>query len=144
MIRTILADDHVKFRKSLANMLEKSGKVNLLAQAENGNEAFKLVRDHKPDVAILDITMPGRTGIEVAEKIMDAGLPTNVILLTTHDDSSLVVLGQKAGAAGHILKENVFEDLLIAVQTVNEGEKFVSSCMAKEVKELNKLTHQDF
>ncbi|MBF0195997.1 MAG: response regulator transcription factor [Magnetococcales bacterium] len=139
MIRIILADDHAMFRQSLARMLEANDNIEIVAQAGNGVAALNLVKELKPHVVILDITMPEGTGIEVAEKIKEAALSTRVILLTTHDDPSLAVQGEEAGVVGHVLKENSVEELLEAVQIVNSGKKYISSSMEKAVEELKSL-----
>jgi len=133
-ITTILADDHAIIRCGLAPLLQGADRVQLLGEAANGRDAWELIERLQPDVAILDLTMPQLTGIEIARKIVDAGLTTRVILLTMHADPGAVLEAQEAGAAGYVLKDNTFEELVLAIRTVAAGGTFVSpSIQAKLV-----------
>ncbi|MBI5714399.1 MAG: response regulator transcription factor, partial [Chloroflexi bacterium] len=81
-VRVILADDHAVVRKGIREFLEMSGNVTVLAEAAEGAEALRLIREHKPDVAVLDIQMPNQTGIEVTRAIRTERLPIGVLILT--------------------------------------------------------------
>jgi DNA-binding NarL/FixJ family response regulator len=135
-INIILADDHVMFRQGLAPLLEAANELELLASASNGREAWELIETLRPDVAILDVSMPEMTGIEVARKTGDAGIDTQVIILTMHDDPSAAIEAQEAGAAGYILKDNSFEELVLAVQTVAAGGTFTTPAIRSKLREL--------
>ena len=116
-IGVIVADDHAIFRQGLASLLQAEADIALLAQAANGADAWRLIESLRPDVAILDLSMPEATGIEVARRVEAAGLDTRVVLLTMHDDPSAVLQAQEAGVAGYVLKDNSFEELVQAVQS---------------------------
>lgn len=137
-IKVILADDHAMFRQGLAALPEAAKDIELRASAPNGREVWELVETLRPDVAILDISMPEMTGIEVARKTRDAGIDTHVIILTMHDDPSAAIEAQEAGAAGYILKDNSFEELVMAVQTVAAGGTFVTLAIRAKLRELQR------
>jgi DNA-binding NarL/FixJ family response regulator len=134
-ISVILADDHIMFRQGLTPLLEAGHGLELLAQATNGREAWKLIEALRPDVAIVDISMPELTGIEVARKTVNAGIRTRVVVLTMHEDPSAALQAQEVGAAGYVLKDNTFEELVIAVRTVAAGGTFVTSSIQAKLRE---------
>ncbi|MEN8212796.1 MAG: response regulator transcription factor [Pseudomonadota bacterium] len=132
----ILADDHDIFRQGLASLLHSEQEFALLEQACNGQEAWELILELNPDVAILDVTMPEMTGIEVVRKSYQSGLDTSAVLLTMHDDPCALLEAQEAGAAGYILKDNSFEELVTAVRTVVAGGTFITPSLRKKLREL--------
>ncbi len=137
-ISTILADDHAIFRQGVAALLQAERDVELLAQANNGTEAWELIQSLHPDVAILDVSMPESTGIDVARRVETEGLDTRVVLLTMHDDPSAALQAREAGAAGYVLKDNSFEDLVRAVQTVAAGGTFVTPAVRAKLSALKR------
>lgn len=137
-INVIFADDHVMFRQGLAPLLEAAHELELLASASNGREAWELIETLRPNVAILDISMPEMTGIEVARKTGDAGIDTQVIILTMHAHPSVATEAQKAGAAGYVLKDNSFEELVLAVQTVAAGGTFITPAIRNKLRKLQR------
>jgi len=138
-IKIILADDHAIIRQGLTPLFEVEQGMELLAQTGNGREAWELIESLQPDVAILDISMPEMTGIEVARRIAEGGFSTQVILLTMHEDPSAVLEAQEAGASGYVLKDNSFDELVQAVHTVVAGGSFVTPSIRER---LRKLQHQ--
>jgi DNA-binding NarL/FixJ family response regulator len=137
-ISVLFADDHALFRQGLAALLKTVEGVTLLAQAANGREAWDLIERQQPDVAILDIGMPELTGIEVARKTSLAGLATQVVLLTDHEDPAVAIEAKKAGVAGYVLKNSSFEDLVIAVQIVAAGGTFITPVIGIKLRELQR------
>ncbi len=137
-ISVISADDHALFRQGLAVLLKGVEGIALLAQAANGREAWDLINKQQPDVAILDICMTGMTGIDVTRKTSAAGFTTQVILLTVHEDPAVAIEAQEAGAAGYVLKNNSFEELVIAVQTVAAGGTFMTPTIHATLRDLQR------
>lgn len=137
-IKVILADDHAMFRQGLTPLLEVGHELELLAQAANGRDAWELIEALRPDVAIVDVSMPELTGIEVARKTVNAGFRTRVVMLTMHEDPFAALQAQEAGAAGYVLKDNTFEELLIAVRTVAAGGTFVTPSIQAKLMELQR------
>ncbi|MFZ2312950.1 MAG: response regulator transcription factor [Methylobacter sp.] len=137
-INVIFADKHEIFRQGLAALLNTVEGIIPLAQAANGRDAWDLIENLKPDVAILEIHMPEMTGIEVARKTSVAGLTTQVILLTAHEDPTAAIDAQDAGASGYVLKSNSFEDLVMALQTVTAGGTFMPPTIRAKLRELQR------
>jgi DNA-binding NarL/FixJ family response regulator len=135
-ISVVFADRHEIFRQGLAALLNATDGIAPLAQAANGREAWELIVKHNPDVAILEIHLPEMTGIEVARKMSVAGLATQAILLTAHEDPLAAIDAQEAGAAGYILKANSFEELITAVQIVAAGGTFVTPSIRAKLREM--------
>jgi len=121
MIRVVLADDHPVVRKGIREFLEEAGDIQVVAEAGDGDEALALIRVHRPDVAVLDIQMPGQSGIEVTHHLRAEGLPVGVLLLTAYDDDPYVIAALQAGANGYVLKTVEADDLVRDVRVIYEG-----------------------
>lgn len=124
-LQLLLVDDHPIFREGLKGLLEKEPDMMVVGEAGNGKEALRIARDLRPDVIILDISMPEMNGIEVTRKIV-AELPgTKVLILSMESDRRFVVETLGAGAMGYIMKEAVFAELAIAIRTVADNETYL-------------------
>jgi DNA-binding NarL/FixJ family response regulator len=121
-IRVILAEDHALVREGTRRILETSDNISVVGEAADGEEAVAVVARHKPDIAILDIGMPGIDGIEATRRIKAADATVNVLVLTVHDDEQLVLAVLEAGAAGYLLKDADGHQLIQAVQAIHAGE----------------------
>lgn len=120
-IRILLADDHHLVRSGIRQLLESAGDMQVIAEAGDGEEAQALIRQHRPDVAVLDIQMPKATGIEVTRWVR-ANLPeVGVLILTAYNDDPYVMAVLQAGANGYVLKTAGADELIQAVRDVNEG-----------------------
>lgn len=131
MIRILIADDHGIVREGLRLQLERSEGFQVVAEAADGREAVRLAEEHKPHVAILDITMPGLNGIDAAAQILRREPSTGIILLSMHSDETYVVRALGVGVRGYLLKETANSDLARAVTSVAEGKPFFSPDIAK-------------
>ncbi|GHS93424.1 DNA-binding response regulator [Synergistales bacterium] len=120
-IRTILADDHPLTRAGIAEFLKRESSLELVGEAEDGLVAWQIIQEMKPDVALLDIRMPGFGGIAIAQKIKEAGLPTAAIMLTSYDAQRYVMASLRAGARGFVLKTVAPKELTSAITTVTKG-----------------------
>jgi len=126
-IRVILADDHALVRQGIRLFLEESDDIVVVAEAADGAQAVKLVEEHRPDVAVLDIQMPGMSGIE-ATRLITARFPdVRVLVLTAYDEDPYVLALLQAGASGYLLKSADADALLRAVRSVHRGETVLSS-----------------
>lgn len=121
-IRVILADDHAVVRKGIREFLEEEDDIVVLAEASNGQAARSLIQEHQPDVAILDIRMPGATGIEITQWLRSTGLPVRVLILTAYDDGLFVTAALQAGANGFVLKDADADQIVAAVRAVYHGQ----------------------
>lgn len=132
-IHVVLADDHAVVRKGIREFLEEAGDITVVAEAADGEAALSAIREHKPDVAVLDIQMPRRTGIEVTRAVRDARLPVGVLVLTAYDDDPYVQAVLEAGANGYVLKNASSEDIVQAVRTVHEGQMALDPTIARKI-----------
>ena len=133
MIRVILADDHNLFREGLSRLLQAAVDILIDGECANGIGALELVRRTRPDVAILDLSMPQMDGIEVSRMILKEELPTKVLLLTMHEEPIFVKRATDAGVSGYVLKDCAFEELLDAIRCVASGGIFVSPSVQGKV-----------
>ncbi len=141
MIRVVIADDHVIFRQGLLKLLQSARDISVIGEAGNGNEILNLIIRERPDLAILDISMTGIGGLEIAEEIRNKKVDTKVIFLTMHNDPLTAKKAILSGASGYIIKDNAFEDLLYAIRSVASGGKFISPSISEKV--LNSCTAKE-
>ncbi len=125
MIRVVIAEDHNLIREALARMLVDSGRIEVTGEAATGNAAVDLTRKQKPDVLLLDVTMPGKDGIQALSELHELELPTKVLVLTMHEDEAHGVRAMRAGAAGYMRKSENLDDLLDAIERVHRGEQVI-------------------
>ncbi|WP_020506288.1 response regulator [Lamprocystis purpurea] len=137
-IGVILADDHAIVRQGLAALLQAEPDIVLLGLAADGAAAWSMIATHQPDIAILDLSMPQATGIEITRRVEAAALDTRCLLLTMHDDPAAALEAQAAGAAGYILKDNSFEDLVLAVRSIAAGGTFVTPSIRAKLRALQR------
>jgi DNA-binding NarL/FixJ family response regulator len=123
-VRILLADDHEVVRQGLRTILKARPEWEIVGEAENGQQAIESVRDLKPDVVILDITMPVMSGLEATHAICNLRVGTHVLIFTMHDSKSLVKAVRKAGADGYVLKSRAARDLIRAVEAMLGGGTF--------------------
>ncbi len=121
MIRVLLADDHAVVRAGICQFLEQAGDISVIAEANDGKEAMDLIKQHQPDVAVLDIKMPKASGIEVTRWIREHHREVGVLILTAYDDDPYVMAVIQAGANGYILKTASPEEIIRAVRDVHAG-----------------------
>lgn len=131
-IRTFLADDHALVRAGIRSLLEREPDISVIAEASDGREAVRLVRLHRPDLAVLDIGMPSLNGIEATRQIVADRLAP-VLILSMHSDVQFVAGAFGAGALGYLLKGAAEEELVAAVRAVAGGRTFLSSEVADVV-----------
>ncbi len=132
-IRIVLADDHRMFREGLAGLLRNEPDFDLVAEAGNGREALGLSEEHKPDVLILDVTMPEMNGLDTARAVREAVPDTAILALSMHAEGRFVTEMFQAGAGGYVLKMSDFDELADAVRTVAAGGRFISPRVAGDV-----------
>jgi DNA-binding NarL/FixJ family response regulator len=133
VIQVILADDHAVVRKGIREFLEEAGDIQVVAEAADGDEALALIRAHRPDVAVLDIQMPGHSGIEVTRQVRAEGLPVGVLLLTAYDDDPYVMAALQAGANGYVLKTAEADDLIRDVRAIYDGQSALDPRVLRKV-----------
>jgi DNA-binding NarL/FixJ family response regulator len=132
-IRVVLADDHAVVRKGIREFLEEEGDIAVVAETGDGDEAVALVSEHQPDVAVLDIHMPGVSGIDATRRIKANYPEVRVLILTAYDDDPYVFALLQAGASGYILKTADSGDLVQAVRAVHRGDSALDPAVLKKV-----------
>ncbi len=133
MIRVVLADDHSIVRKGIREFLEEAGDIQVVAEAADGEEALALVREHQPDVLVLDIRMPRLSGVEVARRVAAENPGVRILVLTAYDDDPYVTAIFKSGATGYVLKTADSEELVRAVRAVAAGRSALAPEVAQKV-----------
>jgi DNA-binding NarL/FixJ family response regulator len=126
MIRVLIADDHGMVRAGLRMLIERQNDMEVVAEADDGVAALESTQAQRPDVAVLDVSMPRMTGLQAARAIRSYVPDTRVLLLSMHDDERYFLEGLEAGAAGYVLKRAADTDLIGAVRTVAGGRSFLS------------------
>ena len=132
-IRVVLADDHAVVRKGIREFLTEPGDIDVIAEASNGEEAIALLEKEKPDVAVLDIQMPKRSGIEVCRHVRTQHWPIGILILTAYDDDPYVFAVLQAGANGYVLKTADADDIIQAVRDVHEGKSALDPVIARKL-----------
>ena len=132
-MRILIADDHGIVRGGLKLLIDRQPDMEVVAEAEDGVEAFERALQHRPDLCVLDVSMPRLTGLQAARQIK-AHLPDcQVLMLSMHDDQRYVFEALKAGASGYVLKRDVDQSLLDAIRSVHRGEAFLTNAVERSM-----------
>ena len=141
-LRVLLVDDHDLFRTGLLNLLRENG-VQVIGEAENGRAALRLVRDLAPDVVVMDLNMPGMSGVEATRHIASIAPLTRVLVLTISEDDSDVMDAVLAGACGYLLKDSSVQQLVAGIRAASGGESLISPQIAAKVLQALRATTTD-
>ena len=125
-IRVLIADDHKIMLAGLRSLLEKQTDFEVVAEAENGRKAVQMAQGSKPDIVVMDVSMPDLNGIEATKQIIESLPETRVIALSMHSDKRFVMGMLRAGASGYLLKDCASQELANAIQQVAGGKKYLS------------------
>jgi DNA-binding NarL/FixJ family response regulator len=132
-IRVLLADDHTLVRAGMRSLLESIDGVEVVAESGDGHETLDLIAKLLPDVALVDIGMPGLSGLEVTRRISGASSRTRVVILSMHAEPSYVAQALRAGAVGYLLKGGSVEELPLALQAAMRGETYLTSRVSRSI-----------
>jgi DNA-binding NarL/FixJ family response regulator len=132
-IRVILADDHAVVRAGIRQFLEAAGDIEVIDEVDDGASAIESIQHFEPDVAVLDIKMPGKSGIEVTRWVRSDAPATGVLILTAYDDDAYILAVLQAGANGYVLKTADSADIVQAVRSVHEGKSALDPEIARKV-----------
>ena len=126
MIRILLADDHSIVRDGLRRIVEEDGAMTVVAEASDGLEAIRKVAASQPDVAVVDISMPGLDGLEVVSRLKESNPELPVLILTMHEEAQYVVRAIEAGAMGYLTKQSAPEQLVTAIRRIHDGHRYIT------------------
>jgi len=135
-VRILLADDHSLVRASLRSLLTDNPGIEVVAEASDGRQALELVGQHRPDLVLMDISMPGLNGLEATRQIVKAHPNVRVIVLSMHASDQHVLRALRAGASGYVLKGSLPRELELAIESVARGEIFLSPAISRHVIEV--------
>lgn len=132
-IRIMLADDHAVVRSGLRRMLEQKPDMEVVVEADNGEQAYLRYGEYLPDVAVLDLSMPGMGGIEAARRILARHPTARILIFSMHENAAFATQALKTGALGYIAKTGAPDELPIAVQDVMQGKTYISPNVAHNI-----------
>ena len=135
LIRLLVVDDHLVVRMGLAALLNRRHDLKVVAEAEDGAEAVQRFREHQPDVCLMDIRMPGLTGVQALSEIRAEFPAARVLMLTTYDGDSDIHRALEAGASGYLLKDVEGEELVLAIREVYRGGSYLPKGVAQRLAE---------
>jgi DNA-binding NarL/FixJ family response regulator len=143
--RIVIADDHPIFREGLVRTIERDRTFSVIGQAGDGAEAFKLIADLRPDLAVLDVSMPVMDGIAVVRKLQEQVVATEIVFLTMYRDSQYFNAALDLGVRGYMLKDSVSSELLTCLKAVTDGQYYISPVIShllvERTKKIESLNH---
>lgn len=147
MINIIIADDHPLIRKGIKDILEEEIDFKVVATAAFPHEILTGIKDHNPDVLITDLSMPGRSGLDLISDVKQLYPKLPILVLTMHPEERFAVRALKAGVAGYLTKDTKPEEIIKAVRQINDGRKFITPSIAEKLatefhRDLDKLPHE--
>jgi two-component system response regulator NreC len=134
-IRVLVVDDHAVVRSGLRALLDREDEIAVVDEASTADEAVFRMIEHKPDVLLMDVTMPGTSGLEAIPKLLQASPATRVLMLSMHDDPRYVREAFAAGASGYVLKEAADTEVVAAIRTVAAGQSYVNPSLGARMAE---------
>lgn len=137
MISLLIADDHTIFRQGLTKLLQKPNEISIVSEVSNGIDAWDNIKNILPDIAVLDFSMPGLNGLQVAEMVLHNNISTHIIMLTMFDEPSLAIRSKNLQVKGYVLKDNTIDELLLAIREVADGRTYMSPVIKEKLKNYN-------
>ena len=132
-IKILIADDHVLIREGLKKILKSASDITVVSEAQNSKEVFEELQKHEVDVVVLDISFPGKSGLEILKDLKQQYPKLPVLILSMHPEDRFATRSFKAGAAGYITKDSAAEELIRAIRKVVDSRKYVSSTLAEKL-----------
>ena len=147
MIKIFIADDHLLIREGFKKFIDKEVDMTVVGEAQNAAEVHEFLNHEECDVIVLDINMPGKSGLDLLAELKDMNLKSKILILSMHPEDRFAVRALKLGASGYITKESAPDELIKAIHKVNEGRKYVSSILAEKLafeigSDLDKALHE--
>ena len=132
-MKILIADDHSIVREGLKQYVKTLDEVKLIDEAVDGNDAWTKIKDGKYDLVILDVSMPGMSGLDILQKIKEGHLKTRVLILSVYPQEQFALRAFKMGAAGYLSKDSAFEELILAIRKITSGGRYIASAFAEKL-----------
>jgi DNA-binding NarL/FixJ family response regulator len=147
IIKIVIADDHAFLREGIKKTLHDESDMKIIGEASNAADALKMIKELEPDLAIIDISMPGKSGLDVLKDLKPLKKKFRILILSMHPEDRFAIRALKAGAAGYLTKESAPDELVKAIRTVLTGRKYVSKALAEKLVDIlsddpDKLPHE--
>ena len=139
-IKVVLAEDHTIVRQGLRSLLEQQAGIEVIAEAENGRQAVQIAEQLKPDLVLMDFSMPELNGLEATRQIKQRVPDVKVLILTRHTNQEYVKSILRAGASGFLIKKSAADELVLAIKSIYQGDSFLDSSISKKV--IERYLHQ--
>ncbi len=130
MTRVLIADDHPIFREGLVRIIERDKSFTIVGQCGDGGEALALIRELQPEIAILDISMPTMSGLDIARSAQKEGLSVNIIILTMYKDEKYFDAAMDVGVKGYVLKDGIATELIDSLRAISSGKYYISAVIS--------------
>lgn len=132
-MRVLIADDHSVVREGLKQILKQVISTALIEEAKNGDEALAFIKQQDYNLVIMDISMPGKNGLDVLKIIKDSEIKAKILVLSMHPQEQYAIRALKLGASGYLCKSSLYEELAIAIKTILNGKRYISSSLAESI-----------
>lgn len=132
-MKILIADDHAIVREGVKQIVKGLPEVKLIEEASDGNEAFSKICETKYDIVILDISMPGMSGLDLLQRMKDRDIHTKVLIFSFYPQEQYAIRAFKLGASGYLSKDSAFEELALAIRKICQGGKYISSALAEKL-----------
>ncbi len=142
-IRVLLTDDHTVVRSGMARLLERDETIDIIGEAENGEQAYKLFNQLNPDIVVMDMSMPGIGGLEALRRIITKDPKAKVLMFSMHENINFAMQAMTSGASGYLTKSAEANDLVNAVKQVDAGKNYLSAEIAHKIALQNLSGQQD-
>jgi DNA-binding NarL/FixJ family response regulator len=133
MIRILIADDHAVVRKGLKQIISETGDMYIAEETDNGFDVLNRISENQYDLVLLDISMPGRNGMDILKQLKRIKPKLPVLMLSVHPEEQYAVRAIKAGASGYLTKKSAPDELIAAIRSISKGKKFVSASIAERL-----------
>jgi DNA-binding NarL/FixJ family response regulator len=133
MIKILLVDDHTIVRKGIRQLLDDTSDIQVAGEAKNAEEMFNMLNEREYDIVVLDISLPGRSGVDALKQLKTIKPTLPVLILSMHPESQYALRVMKSGASGYLTKESAPEELINAIRKINKGKKYISANLAEEL-----------
>ena len=147
IIRIVIADDHAFLREGIKKTIMDEKDMKIIGEASNAIEALSLIKELEPNIVIMDISMPGKSGLDILKDLKSLKKPFKILILSMHPEDRFAIRALKAGASGYLTKESAPDELVKAIRTILSGRKYVSNALAEKLADIlsedtEKLPHE--